>query len=745
MKKLTILALMLIFGLVPVCSQTNIYNPFSINYAKTSLAAGELSKSVDDAEIVDVDFNLINKIIDNNSENITLSIPHNGSNLVIKLNRFDILDDNIKIVEGTASGDKQITSKKEFASYTGNLYDINSPLVAVTFFRNDVSALVIYNNETYVLAKQQSTGDFISYKSSKLKIQNNFKCNTDELGIPSQITELQKSLSGNFSSSQTSTLLKASIATESDYEFYTGLGNSTEKATNYIIALYVPVSAIYMRDVNVMLQLTYMRVWTTSADPYPDATSSNTLLNSFRSYWNANMQSTQRTLAHFISTRPGGLGGIAWVNVLCATGPNHNGYAFSDIDANFNPLPTYSWDCMVVAHETGHNFGSPHTHSCSWPGGPIDSCYETEGGCYTGPAIARVGTIMSYCHLNGSIALYFGALPSQLIRSRSEAAACMNSVSGYAIGYPNGGSFYRSGTTVPVIWGTSNLGNVDLQYTTNNGTNWVNIGTNIDAVLRTYNWTIPYIPTTTQAKVRVFQSGNTSTADESDSTFQLRPTITAFTLLNPPQLSRINVSTGDTSKVHFSFTKGGSLPEFKYKWTLSTTNNSNSYSTFSNSSGTDSVLSISKNTLDSIVASWGVNNVGDSIRVRWSVKCFTQFDSLAANTNFLVTIARTVIGIEPISSVIPDKFYVNPNYPNPFNPETKIKFGLPANADVKISVYDMLGREVDILVNSKLEAGEYIANWNAVNFSSGIYIYRIEAKDVKGNKFIETRKMVLVK
>ncbi|NOS85912.1 MAG: T9SS type A sorting domain-containing protein, partial [Ignavibacteria bacterium] len=112
---------------------------------------------------------------------------------------------------------------------------------------------------------------------------------------------------------------------------------------------------------------------------------------------------------------------------------------------------------------------------------------------------------------------------------------------------------------------------------------------------------------------------------------------------------------------------------------------------------------------------------------------------------FLITFLRSVIGIEPISALIPEKFFVNPNYPNPFNQETKIKFGLPANADVKISVYDLLGREVDVLVNSKLDAGEYLANWNATNFASGIYIYKIEARDVKGNNFIETRRMVLVK
>jgi hypothetical protein len=735
----------MLFNAAVVLSQTGVYEPFSINEMKSNSAESELSKLVNGAKIVDVNFNVINQILESRSGSINIKLPFNGANMQVKLHKFDILKEDAKLVAGTLNGDVLMNRKNEFVAYTSDLKDKYSPLVVVTFFKDDVTALVISNSETYVLAKQKNSNDFISYQSSKLKIHNEFNCRADELGIPDRITEIQKNLSGNMNSMQTNTLYKANIAVESDFEFYTYWGNSVERATNYIISLYVPVSAIYSRDVNVQLQLGYIRVWATAGDPYPESNSSGTLLNTFRNYWNQNMQSTQRTLAHFISTRPGGLGGIAWVDVLCASGPGSYGYAFSDIDASFNPLPTYSWDVMVIAHETGHNFGSPHTHSCSWPGGPIDSCYATEGGCYSGPPIARVGTIMSYCHLNGSIALFFGTLPSELIRNRSENAACLNIIPGYSVAYPNGGNFYRSGTTVPVIWGASNTGNVDLQYTTNNGTNWNNLATNIDATLRTYPWIIPYSPTTIQAKVRVFQSGNVSTADESDSTFQLRPTISPFNLLEPPQMFRTYVAAGDTSKLHFTFRKAGTLPEFKYKWTLSTTNNSSSYPLFSNNSGADSICSVSRNVLDSLASSWGAGNVGDSLRLRWTVKCFTQFDSLASSANNLITLVRGVIGIEPISSAIPDRFFVNPNYPNPFNPETRIKFGLPSNADVKISIYDLLGRQVEVLINSRLDAGEYLANWNATNFASGIYIYKIEARDVKGNNFIETRRMVLVK
>lgn len=97
-------------------------------------------------------------------------------------------------------------------------------------------------------------------------------------------------------------------------------------------------------------------------------------------------------------------------------------------------------------------------------------------------------------------------------------------------------------------------------------------------------------------------------------------------------------------------------------------------------------------------------------------------------------------GITPLSNGIPGKYSLEQNYPNPFNPQTKIKFALPKDEFVKISVFDISGRAVANLVNEKLTAGNYEADFNGSNFASGTYFYKIEA----GN-FVETKKMILVK
>ena len=86
------------------------------------------------------------------------------------------------------------------------------------------------------------------------------------------------------------------------------------------------------------------------------------------------------------------------------------------------------------------------------------------------------------------------------------------------------------------------------------------------------------------------------------------------------------------------------------------------------------------------------------------------------------------------------RFELNQNYPNPFNPTTNIRFNIPRNEMVKLTVYDILGREVSVLVNEFKNAGSYQVDFNASAFTSGIYFYKIEA----GN-FTDIKKMILVK
>lgn len=88
----------------------------------------------------------------------------------------------------------------------------------------------------------------------------------------------------------------------------------------------------------------------------------------------------------------------------------------------------------------------------------------------------------------------------------------------------------------------------------------------------------------------------------------------------------------------------------------------------------------------------------------------------------------------------PNRFFLAQNFPNPFNPTTTIKYGIATDSRVKITIYDILGKEVQTLVNELKKAGSYQLTFNASSLSSGVYFYKIEAGD-----FVETKKLTLIK
>lgn len=89
---------------------------------------------------------------------------------------------------------------------------------------------------------------------------------------------------------------------------------------------------------------------------------------------------------------------------------------------------------------------------------------------------------------------------------------------------------------------------------------------------------------------------------------------------------------------------------------------------------------------------------------------------------------------------VPTQFTIWQNYPNPFNPSTVIRYNIPENSHVKLSVFNILGREVTILVNEDKKVGRYEAVWDAADFPSGVYFYRLKI----GNQ-IKTGKMSLIR
>ncbi|HQR44667.1 MAG TPA: M12 family metallo-peptidase [Thermoanaerobaculia bacterium] len=284
-----------------------------------------------------------------------------------------------------------------------------------------------------------------------------FQCEADSLPVPQSLERFVRAAPTETALS--SVMYYGGVAVETDYEIYAKLG-SVSALSKYVGDLFAAVSAIYQRDVLVTLQVNYLSIWTTSADPWTATTSSNSL-SEFMSYWNTNRTAVPRATAHMLSGRGLG-GGIAYLNALCAS----YGYGLVGSLTGVAPanLTTTYWDFMAVAHELGHNFGSPHTH-CYSP--PVDCCYNQECNCGSTSVPPEKGTIMSYCHLLGgysAIKMYLGVVgeSSEAVKNRirtyvESSASCFGTVPGPAVTSvsPTFGSI--TGGTVMTISGTGFL------------------------------------------------------------------------------------------------------------------------------------------------------------------------------------------------------------------------------------------------------------------------------------------------
>lgn len=141
---------------------------------------------------------------------------------------------------------------------------------------------------------------------------------------------------------------------------------------------------------------------------------------------------------------------------------------------------------------------------------------------------------------------------------------------------------------------------------------------------------------------------------------------------------------------------------------------------------------------------YGTSGLGAQVCSLISYDTATGVASLIGSTGFAalnsITISQQTVGIENISSEVPDSYSIHQNYPNPFNPVTNIKFEIPKNDFVNLTVFDALGREVAVLVNENLTPGVYNYKFNAANIASGVYYYRIKSSD-----FSAVKRMVVIK
>jgi flagellar hook assembly protein FlgD len=157
-----------------------------------------------------------------------------------------------------------------------------------------------------------------------------------------------------------------------------------------------------------------------------------------------------------------------------------------------------------------------------------------------------------------------------------------------------------------------------------------------------------------------------------------------------------------------------------------------------NSTTINSATQITVNISIALSAATGARNV--------SVTNATPGGGTATLTGGFTVDTSPATSVENTLSAIPDEYVLQEAYPNPFNPSTRIRYGLPEQSRVKLEVYNMLGNVVAELVSGERSKGLYEVEWRAENLPSGVYLVRVFSESVESSKrFIASRKVVLVK
>ena len=319
-----------------------------------------------------------------------------GTSVVLDLERRQIIADNATL----RLNETGVLETPDVAMFGGTIAGEADSLVYLAFSENITLGYISSQGEQYIISSGPSDEnlDTVIYNTAEIpEGAINFMdmaCNA--LPIPDEFRNGGADSAPAIAALGEPVCRVADMAIETDTEFRTDLfGGDAGDASDYATMLVGAVSEVYERDLNVILNISFLRIWT-SNDPWNQNGGTIDQLFQFRDYWNANMTGEDRSGAHFFSGRSLG-GGVAYVGALCIEDFD---YALSANLNGFFPYPIQdqsdqNWDLMVTAHEWGHNFGAPHTHQQS-PFTNIDNCGST-GDCSQVP-----GTIMSYCHLCGN-------------------------------------------------------------------------------------------------------------------------------------------------------------------------------------------------------------------------------------------------------------------------------------------------------------------------------------------------------
>ncbi|MBK9106922.1 MAG: T9SS type A sorting domain-containing protein [Saprospiraceae bacterium] len=407
--------------------QKDNYPEFSLLKAESSgLAASFGPQPVEKAVYLALDAHEIEFLLQSKPAHFSLQlVDPEGRLLQLLMTQQVLFGANSKLLVAEGSNSSRLESDGLF--YRGVVSGVEASFVALSIFGNEIAGVIaLPATGNLVIGKLASTTEsnanlHVLYADKDLLVKPDFQCGTSDEGISKSTSEAPETI-------YTDRCKTVKIFLECDYKLYQYKGRNVTNVKNYVTSLFNVVKTLYFND-GVNIEISDIMVWN-AQDPFLHTDLASILYH----YSNYRRNNFTGNLAQLVSTfAPQQQGGIAFLGTLCQPYNGSSGpHSFAYIYNSFSQLPAYSWSVEVMAHELGHNFGSPHTHACFW--GPnrnqvIDNCQPPENnGCSSGPPPNGGGTIMSYCHLTGygiNFSKGFGPEPAEVIRIAAQNRSCV--------------------------------------------------------------------------------------------------------------------------------------------------------------------------------------------------------------------------------------------------------------------------------------------------------------------------------
>lgn len=389
-----------------VAGQTT-FTSIDILDLKQDRSADQVPSDLVEYELFDLNIEELGLALEQRHQGLRMSIPTAHGALDLELVEVDLFAPGYMVTVMPSGTQHKMSSEERGIHYQGIVAGETTSVVAISIFNDEISGIIarpgIDGNQ--VIGKLENSSSHILYTDKDIRDAQDFICATDDSDFIAH-EEVSQGARASFRCPE--------IYFDISKEIHDNKGGVTQ-AENYVTSLFNQVVALYSND-GIGMTMAGSTVWS-STEPFSD-------LTPYGNYRNSNPVAGD--LAQYLNLTYGG--GVAWLNGLCGSSK----YSVSGVNASFSNIPTYSWSVEVMAHELGHNLGSPHTHACAWNGNntAIDGCGPNAGyseGC-TGSNPAGGGTIMSYCHLTSvgiNFSLGFGSQVATRISNYIDGSSCV--------------------------------------------------------------------------------------------------------------------------------------------------------------------------------------------------------------------------------------------------------------------------------------------------------------------------------